>query len=408
MQIPRYLSDIIIDYLAQFPAVFVLGARQVGKTTLCHSLTEDWLKLDLEEESDRLLLTRDPSFFLTQHPEKVLFDEAQACPELFPALRVAIDRDRQQKGRFLLTGSSSPHLLQQISETLAGRVGIVELPTLKASELFGQKISSLYTMLGKQVCSEELLDIKTQLSSKQLEHFFLCGGFPELALLEDKQQRQRWFQSYVASYIERDIRRLFPRLQIESYKLFVSMLAQLQGKLINMSDISRSLGVSQPTVREYLEIAHRTFVWRRINAFTRHSVRRIVKMPKGLYRDSGLVNHLLFIWQAHLLQSSPLVGWLWEAMIIEEILKGLALSSVIVEPFFYRTSDGREVDLILEGEFGLLPIEIKYGQSLRSEDLKPIQTFIKEFKLPLGIVISNNDKARMIDDRLIELPATFV
>ena len=186
------------------------------------------------------------------------------------------------------------------------------------------------------------------------------------------------------------------------------MLAQLQGKLINMSDIARGLGVSQPTVREYLEIAHGTYAWRRINSYTQNSLRRVVKMPKGLYRDSGLANHLLYLSQLPLLRSSPLVGGLWEAFIIEEIIKGCTSSNILTEQHFYRSSDGREVDLVLQGAFGLLPIEIKYGTIVRPEDTKPIQMFMRENKIPLGLIISNIDKPRLLGAGLVELPATMI
>ncbi len=367
-----------------------------------------WVELDLEKDSDLRWLARDPEHFLIQHPNQVLIDEAQIYPELFPALRVSIDQDRARKGRFLLTGSSSPELLSRVSETLAGRIGILELSSLKASERYSKNLPAFYGYLKGNPRPNDFLSLKAQLSYGQLESFFLEGGLPEVASITDAKHRERWFQSYVATYINRDIRRLFPRLQIETYKLFISMLAQLNGKLINMADIARSLGVSQPTVREYLEIANGTFIWRRINAFARSSVRRIVKMPKGLYRDCGLSNYLLYLFNLNQLRSSPLVGSLWEAMIIEEILKGCALASLRVEPSFYRTSDGREVDLVLEGEFGLIPIEIKYGRSVDTDNLKPLRTFISEYGLNLGIVISNTDKVRLIDPQIVEIPACMV
>jgi predicted AAA+ superfamily ATPase len=174
------------------------------------------------------------------------------------------------------------------------------------------------------------------------------------------------------------------------------------------SDIARSLGVSQPTVREYLEIAHGTYIWRRINSYTQNTLRRVVKMPKGLYRDSGLANHLLYLSQLSLLRASPLVGALWEAFIIEEILKGFAVSDIRTEQYFYRSSDGREVDLILKGSFGLLPIEIKYGSALSKEDLKPIKMFMNENKIPIGVIISNVDKPRLLSDGLVEIPARMI
>jgi predicted AAA+ superfamily ATPase len=409
MQIARYQHKMIQEYLLQFPAVLVLGSRQTGKTTLCKTVSANWSIFDLESESDKQFISRDPEQFLQQHKEhKLMIDEAQMLPELFSALRVAIDRRRSEKGRYLLTGSSSPELLTHVSDSLAGRVGILELGTLKASERFGLPLSAFYEIISSSLNTQSLLSVDSNLTQSQMENAFFEGGFPELTTLERDDQKQRWLQSYISTYVERDLRRLYPRLNIVSYRLFISMLAQLQGKLVNMSDIARGLGVSQPTVREYLEIAHGTYVWRRINSYTQNSLRRVVKMPKGLYRDSGLANHLLYLSQLSLLRSSPLVGALWEAFIIEEILKGFAVSDIWTEQYFYRSSDGREVDLILQGSFGLLPIEIKYGSAISNEDLKPIKMFMDENNLPLGLVISNIDRPRLLSDGLVEIPARMI
>jgi uncharacterized protein len=342
-----------------FPQFLCWAHVKAERQHFCRSLAHGWSTFDLERDADRLLIARDPEHFLLQNPEKVFIDEAQLLPELFSSMRVVIDRDRRQTGRFLLTGLSFPELLSSVAESLAGRVGIVELGTLKASERFGLPLSSLYEAIKDDLTTTSLLQLKGALTAHQLEQSFFEGGYPEPVLYSGQKDRDEWFHSYLATYVERDLRRLFPRLNMQNYKLFLSMLAQLQGKLINMSDIARALGTSQPTVREYLEIAHGTFFWRRIESFFRNSMRRVVKMPKGFFRDSGVVNFLLFLSSIRLLRASPMVGWLWEAAIIEELLKGLELSRVRYSPFFYRTSDGREVDLVLEGAFGLLPIEIK-------------------------------------------------
>ncbi len=190
---------------------------------------------------DRSRIEKDPEFFLKQNENKVFIDEAQSLKDLFPALRIAIDARRKENGRFLLTGSSSPELLKNSSESLAGRVGVIELDTFKASEVNERPLSVLYEFLKNPRDSKILLHAAAGLSGAELEDFFLKGGYPEIATLPQAEQRQRWFQSYIASYVERDIRNLFPGLNIQSFKLFFSMLAQLQGKLINMSDIARSL-----------------------------------------------------------------------------------------------------------------------------------------------------------------------
>ena len=201
MQILRYQYKTIQDYLLQFPAVIVLGSRQTGKTTLCKAIASNWSQFDLESESDRQFITRDPEQFLKQHEaHKLMIDEAQILPELFSALRVAIDKKRSSKGQYLLTGSSSPELLTQVSESLAGRVGIVELGTLKASERFGLPLSPFYEILKNSLNTDSLLSLKTSLTFSQIENAFFEGGFPEIRSLKNDDQKQRWFQSYTAQY----------------------------------------------------------------------------------------------------------------------------------------------------------------------------------------------------------------
>lgn len=183
------------------------------------------------------------------------------------------------------------------------------------------------------------------------------------------------------------------------------MLGGSSGQLLNMSEFARSLGVSQPTVRSYFEIAHGTFLWRLLSSYHHQVKKRVVKMPKGHFRDSGLVNYFLHNRTEEDLMSHPLCGRIWESFIIEEILKGFKNNLIHVEPFFYRTSHHAEVDLVLEGEFGLLPIEIKMGAAISRHDLQSLNGFLEDQKLSLGIVINNSEEVVMLDQKIIQIPA---
>jgi hypothetical protein len=215
-------------------------------------------------------------------------------------------------------------------------------------------------------------------------------------------------EQYVRSYIERDIGRLFSGIDSVRFRLFIQTLALLSGRIINYSEVARSLSVSQPTIRDYFEIADGTYIWRKIPAFERDSVKRIVKHPRGYYRDSGLLNHILRITSLNELISHPALGGLWEGLVIEEIVRGLNAIGASFDVYYYRTAAGAEVDLILDGEFGLIPIEIKYTQNVTGKDLRSIRDFVRERNCRLGIVITNDEKIRVFDDKIIGIPFNMI
>ena len=313
-----------------------------------------WERQHLEKTSDYDRLASDPEFFFKQHPQKVIFDEAQDLPALFPTLRGVIDSDRGQKGRFILTGSSSPELLEQISESLAGRIAIIELGTLKANEFYHQPLSHFYDLLKKPLSKKNVKISSTPLTFEQIQQFWLKGGYPEPILGNDGFY-QEWMANYQATYINRDIAKLFPKLDKSAYRRFINMLGKLSSKIINKSDLARSIGVTEPTIRHYLDIAIGTFLWRQLPSYDRNTSKSIVKMPKGHIRDSGLLHHILHIDTLEKLQNDPIVGFSFEAFVIEEILKGIQDARIKnVDAYYYRTRSGAEIDLILEGQFEIL------------------------------------------------------
>ncbi len=182
------------------------------------------------------------------------------------------------------------------------------------------------------------------------------------------------------------------------------MLAGLSGNILNYSQVARTLGVSQPTVKEYFEIAHGTYLWRQLAPYEKNVNKRIVKHPKGYLRDSGLLHHLLRIQEVKHLLSHPNFGFSWEAMVIEEILRGLNCLGVGFDYYYYRTAKGAEIDLIIESKYGLIPIAIKYHQSISLHQLRGIREFIHEKNCPFGLLINNEEKVRFYDETLIGLP----
>lgn len=402
----RAYEPLLKEYLRMFPCVAVIGPRQCGKTTLLETLPKAWKRFDLERTSDHQAVARDPELFLRLNPRHVAIDEAQFLPELFAAMRVAIDAQRKTAGRFVITGSSSPSLLKNVSETLAGRIGVIEMAPFAWSEVhrLGRQPSfaSLLADRGSRAADFEALSPRGSL--KAVHTYWFRGGYPEPWIKGSERFRALWMDQYVRTYLFRDVARLFPGLDQNKFRLFVQMLAGLSGTIINYSDVARTLGVSAPTARDYFEIAHGTFLWRRMAPYEKNAMKRIVKHPKGYMRDSGLLHHLLRLPDLESLLGHPQVGRSWEGMVIEEILRQLTCRGAGFDYSYYRTSAGAEIDLILEGDFGLIPVEIKHTQTVEPRKLRSLSDFIKERRCRLGIVITNDLSPRRLDEKIIAVP----
>lgn len=399
----RIYLDLLEEYLKYFPCVAVIGPRQCGKTTLIKELEGKWEHFDLELHADYEQISNDPDLFLRANPEGVVIDEAQLLPPLFNALRVAIDRDKKNKGRYVISGSSSPELLSSISESLAGRVGIIEMAPLSFGETL-QKTSSFFSTLVSKPDIHDFLSLKSRVDIQKVQTYWLKGGYPEPWVEGDDRFHDLWMQQYITTYLNKDIGRLFPGLNRQKFRLFLQTLAALNGSIINYSDVARSLSLSPPTIREYFQIAHGTFLWRIVPSYEKNTLKRIVKHPKGYYRDSGLLNYLLRIAGTRDLLSYPNRGNMWEAVVIEEIIRSLTGMGIDFDYYYYRTSAGAEVDLIIEGKFGLIPFEIKQGQTVEARSLKSIKSFVDEHQCPFGIVINNDERVRLYSDKIIGIP----
>jgi len=320
---------------AQFPAVAIVGPRQVGKTSLARHLATLWpqpsVYLDLENPAD-LNKLNDPGLFLEPlHGQTVILDEVQRVPGLFPILRGLIDRHRVPK-RFILLGSASPDLIRDASESLAGRIAYYELSPMAYTEV------------------EHLTDYRTH---------WLRGGFPDSLLAKDEAESNRWRDNFIQTYLERDL----PMLGLSANPVLTrrlwTMLAHLNGGLLNLESLGNSLGVSAPTVRRYLDFFESSYMIRRIQPWHVNIPKRLVKSPKIYIRDTGILHALLAISTFEQLQGYPALGSSWEAYIIQEIASMLPPRH---ELCFYRTQDGTEADqVIVKAGVPDILIEIKYS-----------------------------------------------
>lgn len=335
--IPRLVTDDLLSLLQRYPAVGLIGPRQVGKTTLAKSLAPRLQKpmryFDLERLEDYQRLQTDPGYFLEQYQEEfVVIDEVQRLPGLFAELRSLIDRKRTA-GRFLLLGSASPLLMRQTADSLAGRIAYLSLFPLHQTELY--------------------------LKDEEIRKHWWRGGFPDSWLAGEDAWSMDWREQFIRTYVERDLPYLGLNTDPNRFRMFLQLLAATHGNLWNAESIGRSLGISGITIKHYLSFLESSFFVYVLRPYFVNMGKRLVKSPKVYVADSGLLHALAGISRPDDLPVHPLAGASWEGYVISQIL---ALLPAGIEPFFYRTADGTECDLVLVR--GLTPIaciEIKLG-----------------------------------------------
>ena len=334
----RLIEEALLETIEHTPAVVLVGARQVGKTTLAKKIAKDVksVYLDLENSRDLFRLSDPLSYFNDNSDKLIILDEIQRVPEIFPTLRGVIDNNRWEgrKGKqFLLLGPASMHLLRQSSESLAGRISYVELSGLNVLEIDQHR-----TELNKR---------------------WLRGGFPESYLAENSEQSMNWLQDLVETYLERDIPNLaFPIPSTRLRRLW-TMLAHLQGEPVNYSKLGANLEIDGKTVSRYIDLLTDLLLVRRLTPWHENVNKRLVKSPRYYVRDSGVLHYLLGIYDFDALLSHPVLGKSWEGFVIENIHSVLPR---IASTYYYRATTGAEIDLLIRFGFNnIWAIEIKYG-----------------------------------------------
>lgn len=317
----------IMSLLEEFPAVALLGPRQVGKTTLAREIAAAMkpgpIYLDLERPGDLAKLNEPEHYFELHQGRLIILDEIQRVPDLFKVLRGVIDRRRSQgfkTGQFLLLGSGSLDLLKQSSESLAGRIAYHELSGFTATEIAAS-------------------------GSGQLDKLWLRGGFPDSYLAGSDKASLRWRLNFITTYLERDVPQFGARIPAVTLRRFWTMLAHSQGGQLNIAQLASSLDVSAPTAKRYLELLEDLLLIRSLRPWSGNVGKRLVKAPKIYIRDSGLTHALLNLTTSDDVLAHPVVGTSWEGFVIENLISRLPGGAT---PWFYRTSAGAEIDLVIE------------------------------------------------------------
>ena len=338
----RQIHDLLLDSVNAAPAVALLGPRQVGKTTLALEVakTRPSVYLDLESERDRAKLDQAELYLQDHLGQLVILDEVHRAPGLFPVLRGLIDQARRagkRSGQYLLLGSASLDLLKQSGETLAGRITFLELGPLSILEVGAPSADDLWVR----------------------------GGFPDSLQAPSAARSLKWRQDFIRTYLERDVPQFGPRIATQSLRLLWTMLAHQQGGMVNTTQLARNLGVDVKTVNSYIHLLTDLLLLRRLPPWHANAGKRLVKTPKLYVRDSGLVHALLDLATKESVLSHPVIGASWEGFCLENIL---ACAPAQVQGYFYRSSGGAEVDLLLQWPGGdLWAIEIKRSLSPKVE-----------------------------------------
>ena len=334
----RWITKTLEKNISRNPAVALLGARQIGKTTLAKHVAKDRDSIYLDLESPRdLLKLKDPISFLQLHNDKlIILDEIQRAPDLFMVLRGLIDENRQRgrdTSQFLLLGSASMDLLRQSSESLAGRINYIEMTGLN------------------------ILEIGTE--HRTIQNAWLRGGFPKSYLAEDDDMAMGWIEDLIRTYIERDIPQMGFNVPAQTLRRLWTMLAHLQGETINSSKLAVNLEVRQRDINHYIAILTDLLLVRRIEPWHVNVKKRLVKSPRYYVRDSGILHRLLSIGNHDTLISNPIIGKSWEGFVVENIHSVLPRFAA---SYFYRTAAGAEIDLVIKmPNAEVWAIEIKYG-----------------------------------------------
>ncbi|MCD6534686.1 MAG: ATP-binding protein [Deltaproteobacteria bacterium] len=400
----RIIEAKLDELFLYYPVIAVLGARQVGKSTLVANLFQG--KVDtvvFDPVIDIGNARQDPDFFLQNLNKPAFLDEIQYAPELLAAIKRVVDR-KKQNGLYILSGSQNLSVLKNIAESLAGRVAITHLWPMSRNEMVVEKMPSfLDKWLGE-------VDIDLQKwqknSSEPVYPRIWRGGYPGIMKLPDHLVSGYW-NSYMQTYIERDVRTIANIGSLQTFGRFIGLLAALSAQEINHNQLGRELGIDRKTALAWTEIAQSTYQWLSIPAFSRNPIKRIAGKQKGFFTDTGFICFLQKISAPEIISSHPMHGRLFETFVCMEIIKNLQRLPLVPNLYHFRAYSGAEVDLVLELNGKLYPIEIKAKSNPNRKDVRGFAAFSECFpkeNIHDGLLICAIEQPRRLSDNVVAVP----
>ena len=364
MWIPRVLEAELEKLAASFSVIVLTGPRQTGKTALVERVFDDYRYVSLDFAQNAESAESNPGRFLAENPPPLIIDEIQYAPSLLRHIKTRVDADRGEKGLYVITGSQSFALMEQVSESLAGRAAIVPFQSLSFGEISACR-------------SANIRDSETE--------FMWRGGFPELwSDPTNPIPRERWYQSYVTTYLERDVRNLLNVGNLRDFERFLRVAATRTGQLLNMSEIGRDVGISPTTAREWFSVLVASNLVVLLEPYYRSLGKRITKSPKLYFADTGLVSFLCGYGSPNAMEASPRIGAMWENHVIEQWSRWRDWQRPEASLWYWQDKQKNEVDLIVDVDGILFPIEIKWKQNPGKKDVRGMHKFIEMYGREAG------------------------
>ena len=399
--LPRLAQASLQASLTDTPVVLLQGPRQCGKTTLARSVAEPagFGYLSFDDDNLARAARADPLGFVTDLPPKMVLDEVQRVPELFSTLKLVVDRDRQP-GRFLLTGSADVLLLPKLADSLAGRIEVIRLHPLSQVELRQQSAGFL-----QQLFRADFGVVAASRLGMALAELLVAGGFPA-ALTRQPPRRRAWYQAYVQTLVQRDVRDLARIAALDVVPRLLELAAGQTAHLFNVSELASPFGVSRPTVRDYLSLLERVFLVDILQPWHLRQISRLVKTPKLHLGDTGVACALLRLDAAALHANRALLGQLLETFVFQELRRQAGSQPEAVSFYHFRHRDDHEVDIVLEQGESLAGVEVKASGTVRAEDFRGLRKLqeIAGDRFACGVVLYDGEVSLPFGPRLFALP----